>query len=307
MIANFFKNSKPIKIFNITFLLFFLMVLAVFYNQKDLFSFVIVLKYLGVFALCILYLLIFKFVIEKNKLTKDNSYALFALVCVLGIFPEIFFSFNIIFSNLFLILSFRKIYSLKSGINTKLKLFDAAFWIGIATLFYFWNIAYLLLIFVAIISHNKFTLRNMLIPIIGFATPIFIFFTYNFYIDNLSFFYNKFDYTLSLKFFTYNSLEFLMPITFLVTFLVGAIVFVTPKIMLVSNHLKLSWILLVNQLLITFFIIVVAPIKNGAEFFNLAFPFSIVAANYLQKSNSKLLKNALLYLLLLLAIGIHFL
>ena len=307
MIANFFNNSKPIKIFNITVLLFLGYVSSIFLNHSVAFSAVFLIKSAALFLLYILYLMIFKFIVEKNKLTKDNSYGLFIGVALLGIFSEVFFSYEILFSNIILLLSFRKTYSLRSVINTKSKLFDAAFWIGISTLIYAWSILYLLLIFVGIIIYRKVNLKNLLIPLIGFSTPIFIYFTYNFYFDMLPLFYNRFDYTINMNFVTYNSLKLLIPITFLITILLWSIVMVTPKIISVSNHLKISWSVLLNHLIISAVIVVIAPIKNGAEFFYLLFPSAIIITNFLQKSKSRTFKNLILYLFLILAVSVYFL
>jgi hypothetical protein len=82
---------------------------------------------------------VFNFIISKNKLTLDNLYGLLIGVILLGTFYESLFSTNLLLSNIFLLLAFRKIYSLSSNLNTKIKLFDAAFWIGIASLIYFWS------------------------------------------------------------------------------------------------------------------------------------------------------------------------
>jgi len=307
MIANFFNNSKPIKIFNIIVLLFLGYVSSIFLKHSVAFSAAFLIKSAALLLLYILYLMIFKFIVEKNKLTKDNSYALFIGVTLLGIFYEVFFSYEILFSNIILLLSFRKIYSLRSAINTKLKLFDAAFWIGISTLIYTWSILYLLLIFIGIIIYRKVNLKNLLIPLIGFAAPIFIYFTYNFYFDKLPLFYSRFDYTINMNFITYNSFKFLIPITFLITILLWSIVMVTPKIISVSNHLKFSWSVLLIHLIISVVIVVIAPIKNGAEFFYLVFPSAIVITNFLQKSKSATFKNLILYLFLILAVSVYFL
>lgn len=307
MIANFFNNSKPIKIFSITILLFFMYMVAIFNRQPEVFSIAFIFKNLALFFLYNLYFIILKFIIEKNKLTKDNTFALFIAVTVLGIFPEVFFSYSILFSNILLLLSFRKIYSLRSGINTKLKLFDASFWIGISTIIYFWSILYLLLIFIAIVIYNKLNYKNLFIPLIGFTTPIFIYFSYSFYFDNLEIFYNSFDYSVNFSFLIYNSFKFLIPITFLITILLWAIAIATPKIILVSNYLKFSWILLLNHLIITVLVIIMAPIKNGTEFFYLIFPLAILVTNFLQKTKSKTFKNLILYLFLMLAVIVNFL
>jgi len=307
MIANFFNKTKPVTVFTIVLLLFLYYSFGCIKNNFEFFSVIYFIKKTVIFSLFILFLLIFKFIIKKNKLTKDNSYALLLVVLFLGTFSEAIFSNPIFFSNLILLLSIRKIYPLRSGINTKLKLFDAAFWIGISTLLYSWSIFYIFLIYVAMLIYKKVSLKNLLIPIIGLVTPLFIYGTYCFYFDKLPIFYDRFNYNISLNFEAYNSLKFIIPISFLVIMLLGSLVILTPKIVTISNNLKFSWNVLINHLLISILIVIMSPIKNGSELFFIIFPATIIIANFIQKTESVILKNVLLYLFLILSISVYFL
>lgn len=307
MIANFFNKTKPVNIINVVVLLFLFYFIPIFLGDSIEFSWSFLLNKIVFFFWIVLFLLIFKFIVEKNKLTKDNAYALLLVVLILGAFPEAIFTNYIVFSNLILLLGYRKIYSLRSGINTKTKIFDAAFWIGVATLIDSWSIFYILLIYVGIITYQKVSIKNLLIPIIGTVTPIFIYFTYEFYFDNLTGFYNKFNYNFNLDLSAYNSLKFLIPLLFLFTILIWATVTVTPKIVLISNNLKFSWNVLLNHLLISVVIIVFSSIKNGSELFYIIFPSAVIIANFLQNSKSLILKNAILYLFLIVSVSVYFL
>ena len=307
MIANFFNKSKPIIVLSLIALLLVYYFISIFLGDLGDFSIQTLLKSTYIFFGYMLFLLIFKFIVDKNKLTEDNLYALFLVVITVGTFSESLFSNYIILSNLILLLSFRKIYSLSSGINTKTKLFDAAFWIGIATLIYSWNIIYVLLIYIGVLMYQKVSLKNLLIPIIGFITPIFIYFSYSFYNDKLTNFYNRFNFELNLDFEVYNSIRFLIPIVFFVAIVCWSIIAVTPKIVLISNNLKFSWNVILFQLLISVIMVLVSPIKNGAELFYLAFPSGIIIANFLQNCNSKIIKNLILYLFFIISVSVYFL
>ena len=305
MIANFFKKTKPVNIFNIVVLFILFYLTSIFIDDSIEFSFNFLIKKIIFFFF--FFFLIFKFIVKKNKLTKDNSYSLLIAVLILGTFPAAMFSNTIIFSNIILLLSYRKIYSLKSGLDTKMKLFDAAFWIGIATIVNSWSIFYMLLIYGGIIIYQKGGIKNLTTPIIGLVTPIFIYFTYEFYFDNLTVFYNRFKYDINLDFSAYNSMKFLIPLLFLVTILVWAILKVTPKIVSISNNLKFSWNTILNHLLISVIIIGLSPVKNGSELFYLVFPSAIIITNFLQNSKSFIFKNVLLYLFLIVAVSVYFL
>jgi hypothetical protein len=307
MIANFFNKTKPITIFNLVVLLFVYYVLSLFILTLEPISFFFFIKKIGFFVWLMLFLLIVSFIIKKNSLTVDNSYALLLIVFMFGIFNQAMFEKSLVFTNFILLLSFRKIYSLRSGISTNKKLFDAGFWIAIATLIYLWSIFYIILVYIAMIIYEKLSLKNLVIPLIGFITPILLFFTYNLYFDNLVFFNSRFMYELNLVFTAYNNFKLLIPISIIIAIIIWSVVNLTPKIVLVSNKFKLSWNVLINHLLIAILIVVLAPTKNGSELVFVFFPAAIIIANFLQKSKSKNFKNMVLYLFLFISIGVYFL
>jgi hypothetical protein len=307
MIANFFNKTKPATIFILVALLFVYYFTATFLLHSAELSFNFLIKRISFFIFIALLLLIVNFIVKKNKLTKDNSYALLLMVFLLGTFPEAMFSSNIVFANFALMLGFRKIYSLRTGVDTKLKLFDACFWIGVAILFYSWSIFYVLLVYLGMIIHQKLTVKNLFIPIVGFVTPVIIYFTYCLYFKDAAFFYNKFNYEINLDFSSYTSLKLLIPFIFLSITLLWSLLKVTPKVVSVRNNFKFSWDVLINHLLISAVIIVLAPTKNGSELFFLIFPSAVIVANLMHLIKSKIFINAVLYGFLLISVAVYFL
>lgn len=307
MIANFFNKTKHINIISIVMFLFFYYTTTFFLLSNYEFSTLFLVKKIGSFLGLILFVFIVNFIIRKNNLTQDNSYALLLIVLLLGTFSEAMISNNIVFTNITLLLGFRKIYSLKSDLNTKRKLFDAGFWIGISTLLYAWSIIYVWLIFTGIVIFRKISVKNLIIPIVGLAAPLLIYFSYNFYFDTLAIFYDKFTFDYSLIFNSYNKLPLAIPILFFLAILVWSVVTVTPKVVLISTKLKFSWNVLLNHLLTSIMLVVLAPIKNGSEMLFLLFPSAIIITNLLQKSKSKTFKNIILYMFLIISLGVYFL
>jgi len=305
MIANFFNKTKPATIFILVTLLFVYYFSATFLLHSTEISFLFLIKRIGFFIFIALLLMIVNFIVKKNKLTKDNSYVLLLIVFLLGIFPEAMFSDAIVLANMALIFGFRKIYSLRSGLDTKLKLFDACFWIGIATIFYSWSIFFVLLVYLGIIIHQKTTVKNLFIPIVGFVTPMIIYFTYCIYFEDAAFFYNKFSYEINLDFGSYTTLKLLIPVIFLLIILLWSLLKVTPKVLSVRNNFKFSWDVLVNHLLISVAVVILAPTKNGSELFFLIFPSAVIVANLVQHTKSKIFRNVILYLFLLISIGVY--
>ncbi len=307
MIANFFNKTKPVIIVNLLLMFAIFYFVSVFYFHEVAFSIASLGIVFAVFLAFVFMLLLINFVLRKNNLTEDNSYTLLIIILLLGSFYETMYSKNLFFSNLILLFAFRKIYSLGSGFNTKKKLFDAAFWIGVSTILYAWSILYLILIYLGLIIFRKLSFKNLCIQIVGFLTPIIVFFTFHFYFDTLTVFYELFKFDFSFDFVAYNALKFLIPISLIIALLLWSIVALVPKIVLISNTFKLAWQVILNHLIISIIIVLFAPIKNGSELFFLILPAAIIIANFLQRTASTTFKNMILYLLLAISVGVYFL
>ena len=198
-------------------------------------------------------------------------------------------------------------YSLRTGKNTKQKLFDAGFWIAIATLVYSWSSFYIVLVYIIMVVEGKQSFKNFVIPIIGFITPIFIFFTGCFYLDDLALFFESFNYEPYLKFVAYRDFKFLIPIAYIIVIMLWSVGRVSVKVAFLSNNIKLSWLILLTHLFISAIIITLSPVKDGSEMVFILFPLVIILTNNLQKSASSLFKNIILYFFLAISIGVYFL
>lgn len=307
MIANFFNKTKPVVFLTSIFMLFVYVFLAAFIFKYNITSLLILGEIIGFYVLIVLYLLVASFIIKKNALTQNNSYAILLITVLLGTFYEAMFVNSIVFSNLLLLLGFRKIYSLRSATNTKLKLYDASFWFGIAALVYCWSILYVLLIYITLIIYDKVTIKNFLIPIVGLVTPIFIYFTYCFYFDSLEQFYNCWVFNPSFEYNNYNNFNLLIPITVILATIIWSILVLTPKVPVSGINIKRTWRVVINHLIISVVIIVFSPLKNGSEMLFMVFPVSVIVANFLRVSSSENFKNTILYLFLLISISVYFL
>jgi hypothetical protein len=307
MIANFFNKTKPVVFFIVSSMLFLYYVVALFQFKYEAFSFLWLLKRIGVFLLFVAFLLITSFIIKKNALTHSNSYAIVLITVLLGAFYETMFENQIIITNILLLFGFRKIYSLRSVTNTKLKLYDASFWLGIAALVYSWSILYVLLIYVTLIIYDRVTIKNFLIPIVGAITPIFIYFTYCFYVDNLEQFYNCWVFNPNFDYNNYNNFKLLVPIAVVLATVIWSILVLTPKVSVSGINIKRTWRVVLNHLIISAVIIAFSPLKNGSEMLFMIFPVSVVVTNFLRVSGSENFKNLILYLFITVSISVYFL
>ena len=90
------------------------------------------------------------------------------------------------------ILLLRKIYSLQSPKKILQKLFDSGFWLGILFILEPFSAVFVILIYAAIFLHQKPIVNNLIVPIIGFLTPLIIYCTYCFWFDKPYLFTNLF-------------------------------------------------------------------------------------------------------------------
>ncbi|HEY6142093.1 MAG TPA: DUF6427 family protein [Flavobacterium sp.] len=168
MITSVFKKSTPL---NLILVVILMLVFFFLYQIQDLSwvdSPVLIFKTLGLFLLLLGSVFITDFVTKKNGLSKDSSYTIFFYSLFLLFFPSVLNNLNLILANFFILLALRRLVSLQSLKASKEKIFDASLWIFVATLFHFWSILYIILVFISVISHVSRDYRNWILPIIAF-------------------------------------------------------------------------------------------------------------------------------------------
>ena len=299
MIANFFNQTKPINFLVMTILVTVVFLSAVvrgFEGDLSLFFFV----KNGIFLVAaILTVFILNFIIRKNGLCEDNSYAILFYILFWGIFPESLLNGGIFASNFILLFAFRRLYSLRSALRIKEKIFDSSFWIGIASLFYLWAGLYLILVYAAILLFRKMDWKNVWIPIVGYLTPVFLAYTYLLAFDDLERFNALWTFNLAFDLGNYLSFRFLLPIILIGLLFIFSIYPTTRKSLLAKIDFKSTWQLLILHTGLSLVLFFIAPEKNGSEFSFLFFPLSIIFANFIQILEKYWIQEGIFYLLLL--------
>ncbi|MFQ3180918.1 MAG: hypothetical protein ACI9Z4_000506 [Polaribacter sp.] len=296
MLANFLNKSKPINFIGI--LVFFLIcyliaVISTFFNtgfsaDKLLKSFLLLLLFLSVFFF-------YNFILNKNKLTFDNSYAYFLftlfVICVL---PELSNYKTLILVTIYLFF-LRKLYSLRSAKKVIQKLFDSAFWLGILFILEPISILFFILIFTGISLHQKITLHTLFTPIIGFITPLFIYFTYFFWFDKTEVFTSLLDFNFNFDLELYTKTKFIWFFVCIFIASLFSIIFKSAETIGVSNTFRRSWSLLITNFLIVLLFLALLPAKNGSEVLFILFPASVIITNGIQLIKKRIVKNLILY------------
>jgi len=297
MITSIFSKSKPI---NFIIVGVFVVLLFVITNYNLLFNnFNSALTTAVKLGITLFLVFLLDFIISKNNLTHNNSYAIMTYGLLFGMFPQAMKYSDLLLSNLFLLFALRRLISLHSKLEIKKKLFDAAFWIALATLFYFWSILFFALVLVAIIYYSQNDIKNTIIPFVGVAMVAILLITYNIIAYDVFIRPSNFNRNASLDFTPYNSPESIVKLTVLFTSLIWILVNFFRTLPDKNKKLRPSYFLIAWASIIAILVAIIAPVKNGSEFLFLFAPFSIIMANYIEVISERWFKEVFVSLLII--------
>ncbi|SHM88325.1 DUF6427 family protein [Polaribacter sp. KT 15] len=300
MLANFLGKSKPINFIILlsVFICLFLFTTLPIYLGQD-FQFKLVFEVAGLIALFLFLFFFYNFVVTKNNLTFDNSYAFFVFTVLLAFFLPLINNYKTLTIILLYILFLRKIYSLKSPKKILQKLFDSGFWLSILFILEPFTAMFTILIYAGIFVHQKPVINRLIAPLIGFACPLIIYFTYCFWQDQLYVFTNLFYFNSFKSLLLYSKNNFNWIIILIIILSVVSIIMKSPKTLSVNNSFKKSWLLLLLNFTISLFFALLIPNKNGSEMLFLLFPASVICANGIELIKNNIIKNVVLSVLIL--------
>ena len=306
MLTNFFSNSKPFHFILISLLLF---VGYTFYNfQFSSFEndFIRLIQLTFKFGLYIILMLIFGFVIKKNNLTQINSYALFIFICLLLLTPNVFQNSKLILSTVFILLALRRILSFNSKKNIQKKILDASLWIGIATLFYFWSILFLLVLYAALIQLASKNFKLFLIPIIGMFVVFIICTIYFLYLDNNMYWYKDYKNFTSFDFSSFKLLKNFFSLFVIFSMTVISLVFKFLNFTKTPLRKKSKYWIIIFTLITGIIIVILTAQKNGIELIFTIAPISILFSNFIEALQRKWVSEVMLWFILIAPIFSYF-
>ena len=120
----------------------------------------------GLFVLILIFFLSL-FIISKNSILKNNQYTSLCFIIFCGIYFKMPSQISITVSYFFLLLSLRKVYSLKSKKNKNKKLFDMGFWFIISLILNPINSLFIITIFSGLLTFYKVSFVALLKISIG--------------------------------------------------------------------------------------------------------------------------------------------
>lgn len=180
MIASVFKKSTPLNYALVVFLMLFFFCIYQFQDPSWMNSFVLMVQKAAVFLVLLASVFLTSFIAKRNGLTKDSTYTALFYFLLLLFSPSLFNNLNLVFANFFILLALRQLMSLQSSKSTKEKIFDASLWIFVASLFHFWCVVFLVLVFISIIFHVASDYRNWILPFAALFVVVILFMVFAF-------------------------------------------------------------------------------------------------------------------------------
>ena len=308
MLANFLEKSKPINF------ILYLGLFFCFYSQtiistlfQGVFAWYVVFKSILLFIIFLSIFFFYNFIVSRNRLTFDHSYAFYLFTLTLILFLNTLCDFKTLNLLLIHLLFLRKVYSFQSSKKVIQKIFDSGFWLGILCLIEPFSILFFILIYASIFLQQKRTINNLITPIIGFISPLIIYFAYLFWNDASIVFFEIFNIKIAdtLFIFTKSHTSWIFWGILFLTLI--SIVLKSPKVLSVNNSFKKSWILLIINTITSVVFALIISEKNGSEIVYFLIPSSIIIANGFEVIQKKILKNILIILLLGITVSTFFL
>ena len=299
MITSVFKKSTPL---NFSLVVFLMLVFFLIYQFQDLTwtnSGFLILKKTGSFAILLGSIFITNFIAKKNGLSKDSSYAILFYFLFLLFFPSVLDNTSLVASNFFILLALRRLISLQSLKASKEKIFDASLWIFVATMFHFWSILYILLVFISIIFHVSRDYRNWILPFIAFFAVgiVFMVFSIIFKIDGIEYINTNATTNFNIDYFTNNYQNGALSIyaTIVLFFVVSMFASLSNRPQVLHSSFK--------KIMGSFFIGVVIFLissnkSNDLLVFTIA-PLAIMATSHIEIKQLKLKQEMVLFVLIL--------
>ena len=299
MITSFFNKSRPIYFIIVFFIALLAFIIVRINRINEVITIDFVLKQALVLFIIFGSILLLNFIVNKNSLTNKNNYEIVLFSLFLLFITQTTNHSNVLLSNFFVLLGLRRIVSLRSSKNTKKKLFDAAFWIAVAALFNFWSVLFFVLIILSLILYTDNNIRHWIIPFLGVLSVFIICSSVSVVLYDSFFEIFNLSPGVSYDFSNYNSVQYLIAITVLLSFGVWSSIFYLQNIKKKKKALRSSFKTIILAAVIGFFIVIQAPIKNGSEFLFLFAPLAIIIANYIDIIQEKWFKEIFLAVLVI--------
>lgn len=297
MITSVFKKSTPLNYSLVVILILVFFFLFQIQEPSWMSSYFLAFQKLSLLCFILASFFLINFIVKKNGLSKDNGYSILFYLLFILFFPTIFNNPNVIYANFFLLLALRRLISLQSLKASKEKIFDASFWILVASLFQFWCILFLILVFISIVFHVSRDYRNWVLPFIALLAVTIMFFLISliFHFDAIAFFEKRAVIDLNINYFKNNYENGALSI-----YVAVALFFVVSILTTLSNRPQIvhtSYKKVVACFFIAAFVFILSPNKSNDFLLFSITPLTIMASSHIEYMQQKLNNEIVFYVL----------
>lgn len=307
MISSLFGKTRPVNYILVLSVVFIFFSLAQLHGSE---SFAFSSNFLWVVvSLCCLLLSLFlvNFIVQRNQLTAADSYAMlfYAQFCIL--FQELLTDPIVLIASFFLLLAQRRLISMKSMKNLKEKIFDAALYVFVASLFVNWVLLFILIVWIYIYFYIPKKINFWLIPIAAAVTVALTSWSVFFLSGNPQYLFDHFTFSLEpLKIAEASTFSVVKTAGFLIlTSIAGIVAFIKQG---KSGQGRLTQLRL---LVIAWIVGIVIAFLTGGRFISaISFAFlasAVFAARFVESIRRVLVKNIVMYAFTVVSIVVFFL
>ncbi|MDG3583343.1 DUF6427 family protein [Galbibacter pacificus] len=282
MISSIFGRTNPVNFLIVSLFLSFFLIGGYFLYLDVAFS-TQTLWLLGEsLALVLMILFLVDFINKKNNLTKGNSYTVLFFVLLFCLFPKIFNEIDLLISNVFILMAFRRIISLRSNRDVEIKIFDASLWVFVASFFYSWALFFIVLVFFALFLYKKNDYRNVLIPFVTLFVVLILAFTFYFLTNKINGFYDLLDFSPRFVIEKYEDIRYIVPLIFMCTMGGWAAIVFFLKKQSKAFKTRVPGILVMLLLGVSILVAILSESANTSELVYALFPLAVIIARYVE-------------------------
>lgn len=298
MITSVFKKSTPLNYSLVVILILVFFFLFQIQDPSWTSSYFLVFQKISLLCFIFASFFLVNFIVKKNGLGKNNGYAIFFYFLLLLFFPGIFNNPNVLYANFSILLAIRRLISLQSLKASKEKIFDASFWILIASLFQFWCVLFLILVFISIIFHVSRDYRNWVLPFIALfgVASLFLMVSLIFNFDAITFIQNRAVIDLRIDYFKNNYENGALSI-----YVAVALFFVVSMVTTLSKRPQIvhtSYKKIVAYFFIAAVVYIISPNKSNDLLLFSIVPLTMMASGHVEYMKQKLNNEIVFYILI---------
>ncbi|GAK98687.1 hypothetical protein JCM19314_2718 [Nonlabens ulvanivorans] len=298
MLSTFFSTSRPVHYLMVFIIVVLTVLITILWDpQRQWWELIAILILSGSLALV-------EFIVSKNDLTPSSSYVLWCATILSLTYLAFKVPLHIMVALFFVLLAIRRLLSLKTGHSIIKKIFDATFWIAVATVFYHWSALLYLLVFVSIFLYVRNDFRHWATPFIALGCVWVLLFTYDYVWENhvISSLWDSYKTSYLWEYTVFQSQEIIL--FFLIIFSVFGLFIYLTKLIDIQQSVRPRFTIMTFMGLcgIALFLIDFESFCNGGYLF-LILPLSVFIARAVHAINHKIFKEILLWIPVLLLLG----